>query len=277
MASRLVVLRQRLAKTIHSALGRFGEIVTPALAERFEPFLAEGEAPFDVSALHSVLLRMAEASFEDMVAADKAHLDELALAIEPRRERDRSVEAVRQKLIEVRRIVQGLFGPERAVEVVAIDGVTARQPELLWRQGEHTVSRLRAPDFQPPEATTAAVAFDPVQLADELEPMIDALRDAIDAVELERRAAAASQQLKRDAMTEHDQLIAASGRILSGFYLLARRPDLAERIRLSLPRGRTPNGDDPSGDASPDGGSNDEPPVTPDTEPADGGEPVAVP
>ena len=108
--------------------------------------------------------------------------------------------------------------------------------------------------------------------------MVAALRDAIDAVELERRAAAASQQLKRDAMAEHDQLIAASGRILSGFYLLARRPDLAERIRLSLPRGRSPNGDEPSGDGSPDDGPTDEPIVTPDTEPAaDGGEPVTVP
>ncbi len=75
-------------------------------------------------------------------------------------------------------------------------------------------------------------------------------------------------------MAEHDLLIAASGRILSGFYLLARRPDLAKRIRLSLPRPKpeSQNGDDSSGDDSPGNApSDDEPTVPTDAEPAAGG------
>ncbi len=274
MASRLVVLRQRLAKTIHSALERFAEVVTPVLTGRFAPFLTEGEAPIDFSGLQRLLHRMAEASFEAMVAADKAHLDELANDIAPRLERDRRVAVVRQKLIDVRRMVQGLFGPARAVEVVAVEGVTARQPEHLWRQSEHTLSRLRAPEFQAPEALTAAVVFDPVQLADELDPMVSALRRTVDAVELERRAAAASLQVKQEAMAEHDLLITACGRILSGFYLLARRPDLAERIRLSLPRkGSSSEEIESSGDQPND----DQPSTTTGSEPADSGEPATAP
>ncbi len=273
MASRLVVLRQRLAKTIHSALERFAEVVTPVLTERFDPFLEDGETPVDFSALQQLLHRMAEESFEAMVTADKAHLDELANDIAPRLRRDRWVETVRSKLIDVRRMVQGLFGPARAVEVVAVEGATARQPELLWRQSEHTLSRLRAPDFQAPEASTASIVFDPVKLADELDPMVSTLRQTIDAVELERRAAAASLQVKHEAMAEHDLLIAACGRILSGFYLLARRSDLADRIKLSLPRGRgeAENGDDSADDqpnAAPTSGAA---PAT------DGGEPATGP
>ena len=160
--------------------------------------------------------------------------------------RDQWVESVRQKLVDIRPIVQGLFGRKRAVEIVAIDGKTARQPEHLWRQGEHTVSRLRDPDLQVPEASTASVVFDPGGLADELEPMVTALRSAIDEVEVDRRDAATTQQAKQEAIDEHDLLMAACGRILSGFYLLAGRQDLARRIRISLPRRQRPNGDESS-------------------------------
>ncbi len=216
---------------------------------------------------------MVEASFERMVAADKAHFDELTNDIAPRMQRDKLVAAVRRKLIDVRRIVQGLFGPERAVEVVAIDGRTAYQPDFLWRQAEHTLSRLRSSDFRLPEASTASIALDPTTLADELEPLVTALKASIDAVDLDRRAAATSQQDKIDAIEDHDLLIAACGRIVSGFYLLARRPDLAKRIRLSLRPRRTPS-DDASAGSAPAG----EPSTgSPDAEPdADGGEPTSA-
>ncbi len=265
MASRLVVLRQRLANTIHAALERFSEVVAPVLGERTGPFLQDGEVLFDFSLLQRVLGRMVEASFERMVAADKAHLDELTNDIAPRIERDKLVAAVRQKLIDVRGIVQGLFGRKRAVEVVAVDGETATQPDLLWRQAEHTLSRLRSPDLRLPAASTAAFAFDPTTLADELDPMVAALEASITTVNLDRRAAATSQQEKKDAIEDHDLLITACGRIVSGFYLLAQRPDLADRIRLALrPKSRTQNGD--------------EPPASSDTEPAadSSGEPVSA-
>ncbi len=234
MASRLVVLRQRLANTIHAALESFSGVVSPVINERSAPFLEEGEVLFDFPLLQQVLGRMVEESFEKMVESDKTHFDELANDIAPRLERDEGVEKVRQKLIEIRRIVQGLFGLERAVEVVAVDGLTGRQPDLLWRQAEHTLSRLRSPDLQLPQASTASIAFDPQALADELEPMVTALEQSIDAVEVDRRSAATSLQAKQDAMAEQDQLITACARIVSGFYLLAGRPDLARRIRLSL-------------------------------------------
>lgn len=258
MASRLIVLRQRTTAAIQAALAVWGEVVTPALTERFRPFLAKGEAQFDFPQLQRVLRRMIETSFERMVAADKAHLDELTNDIAPRLARDKAVSVLRQKLIDIRRIVLGLFGLARSSEIVAVDGATAEQPELLWRQGEHTLSHLRAPDFEMPEASTEGVTFDRLQLADELEPPVRAVRRVIHVLEQEQRAAAATLQAKKEAMAEHDVLISACGRILSGFYLLAGRPDLARRIRTSLPRKGTPS---PEPDA--------EPAADPGGEPAD--------
>ena len=252
MASRLIVLRERVVNTLHGAFDAWSSVMTTAVNERIGPFLAEGEAPFDLTLLQRVLQRMVGASFERIVEADKAHVDQLTDDIAPRLERDQWVDKVRQKLIDIRRIAQGLVGPDRVVEIVAIDGSTAHEPELLWRQAEHTLSRLRSPDFRLPATSTQAVDFDPLQLADELEPLVTGLRASIATVQLEERSAALSLQSKLEEMDEHDQLISASKHILVGFYLLARRPDLASRVRISLPRQRRSRSRDDAPNGAPD-------------------------
>ncbi len=182
---------------------------------------------------------MVAASRDRLVDADKAHIDELAGDVATRRERDRRVKAVRDKLIEIRGILGGLFGAERTREIVAVDGATAEQPELLWRQAEHTVDRLRDPELRLPAATTRAVSLDPSRFADELEPDVKGLRRAIDAVGIDVQEAALTVEVKKVAMAEHDRLMSACGRILSGLCLLADRPDLARQVRVTPPRVRT--------------------------------------
>jgi hypothetical protein len=260
MASRLVVLRERVVNAVQAAFNAWGDTLTTAVGERIEPFLEDGEVTFDLPLMRQVLQRMVAASFDDLVEADKGRVDELAGDVRPRIERDRWIAQVRQKLIEIRRIAEGLFGRRLAVEVVAIDGATAREPELLWRQAEHTLSRLRSPDLRIPQASTAAVHFDAAGLAAELDPLVTGLRGAIDVIKLDERLTAESRQAKQDAMDEHDLLIGACKGILSGFCMLARRPDLARRLRISLPRPRPGSSvsdsspveaSDPSTDAEP--------------------------
>ena len=181
---------------------------------------------------------MIAASRQKLIEADKAHLDELTDDAGPRLVRDGVVASVRQKLIDIRQIAQGLFGLAHAIEIVAVDGSTALQPEFLWRQAEHTLSRLRSPDLRLPKASTASITFDPLTLADELEPLVTALRRAIDGIEIDRREAAVSVEAKHATMTDHDLLLGASGRIVTGLCLLAGRSDLAHRIRTALPRRR---------------------------------------
>ena len=117
MASRLIVLRERIASSIQAAFEIFGAEVTPVVAERAEPLLQEGEAPIDFQLFQQLLGRMVDASVQQMVAADKAHVDELANDVVPRSRRDAVVAAVRRKLIEIRGFAQSLFGLQRAIEV----------------------------------------------------------------------------------------------------------------------------------------------------------------
>lgn len=268
MESRLILLRQRIAAAIHAAVGTHGEELAPALTARVEPFLEEGETPFDFLLLLRVLARMIRASLATLVSADEAHLDELTNDVVARSLRDSLVVAVRQKLIDVRQIVQGLFGSERAVEIVPLDGPTASQPEHLWRQGRHTLHRLEAPGLTLPEPSTGGVTFDPAPLAGELRPLVTGLRSALDAVAKDRREAEASLKVKDEAKAEHDLLMGACGRILTGFFLLGNRTDLVRRVRISArssgrSAGDGTGGEPPSPEASP-------PEAPTPAEPADG-------
>ena len=157
MASRLVVFSQRLTAAIQAGLSVFRQEVTPLLDARVAPFLEEGETGFDFVLLQRVLGRMSAASRDRLIAADKANIDELSDDVAPRLVRDDTVDAVRQKLIDIRRVAEVLFGSAYAVQIVAVDGSTGLQPELLWRQAEHTLGRLRAPDLRLPKASTSAL------------------------------------------------------------------------------------------------------------------------
>ncbi len=236
MASKQVVQRQTVAGALCAAVTAWGEEVTPALDQRVTPFLEDGETGLDFSLLQEVLERMVAASLEEMIEADKAHVDERAGDGAYRTWRDAAVAALRRKLIEIRAIATGLYGPQRSREILAVQGRIASQPDLLWRQGEHTLARLKRPELELPAATTAAIRFDPRRLANELKPLVEDLRRAIKTIELERRSAEVTLAVKQEAMAEHDRLMSACGRILSGLHLLAGRPDLARRIRVTVPR-----------------------------------------
>ena len=236
MASRMIVLRQRVAAAFRSAIVTYGKEVTPELGERTGRFLEDGEAGVDFGLLLTLLERMVAASLGQLIAADKTHLDETAGDTNRRRGRNGAVEALRAKLIDIRGLAQALFGLKPAAELVAIDGRTAAEPELLWRQGEHTLTRLRDPGLRLPKASTRSIRFEPQALADELAPLVVDLRRAIDGVAVDRQEAALTRAAKKAAMADHDLLMGACGRIVSGLHLLAGRRDLARRIKISLPR-----------------------------------------
>ena len=82
MASRLIVLRQRVAAAFRSAIVTFGREVTSVLAARAGKLLRDGET------------------------ADKAHLDETAGDRAGRLARDGAAQALRKKLVDIRAIAR---------------------------------------------------------------------------------------------------------------------------------------------------------------------------
>lgn len=268
--------RQKASTVFRSVENSHVRDVLPAVADRLREVLDGGETLPDVSLLAALLGRVQVGGTRRLIVADKAHDEELADDNEPRQRRDEAGERVHKKLVEVRRIADGLFGPERTAQVLGTPGQTApvSEGERLWRQAEDTVQRLEAPGFRLPVMTTESLEFDPARLASELGTDNAAFRAALDAVALEQRRAETTLQAKEARLADAKRIDAACGRIYEGFFLLADRADLLDRFRRALRRGnrrRAAASDDAS--PVPDAGPSEDGDSSEDDEPSEGGEP----
>ena len=243
-----------------------------------EVLTAEETLP-DLPLLVALVARVQAGGTRRFIEADTAHDDELAGDVEPRLRRDEGGERVHDRLVEVRRIAAGLFGPERSAQILGTPNQTPSvgESERLWRQAEDAAARLEDPEFTVPATTTASLQFDPAQLASELRTDNVAFRAALDDVALEQRKAEASLEVKKARFNDAQRIDRACQRIYEGFFLLADRADLADRFRRAL---RARRGTSSTGDAAtpaPDA----EPPLdgepTQDGEPRQDLEPLAAP
>lgn len=264
MASVPSIDRQKASTVFRSVENSHVQDVLPVVEDRLREALVGEETLPNVPFLATLLGRVQVGGTRRLIAADNAHEEELANDKEPRQRRDEAGERVHRKLVEIRRIADGLFGPERSGEVLGTNGPTApvTEGERLWRQGEDTANRLEAPDFTAPVMTTSSLQFDAKQMATELRSDNDAFREALDAVALEQRKAEATLAAKNAAHAEAKRIDAAFARIYEGFFLLADRGDLLEKFLRALRR-RTRRGVSGNGDASPE----------PDAGPPQDGEP----
>ena len=238
MASVPSIDRQKASTVFRSVEQSHVQDVLPVVEDRLREVLTGEESLPDVRLLATLLGRVQVGGTRRLTVADNAHEQELANDNEPRQRRDVAGERVHRKLVEVRRIADGLFGPERSGEVLGTGGPAApvTEGERLWRQAEDTANRLEAPGFTALVTTTSSVQLDPAQLAAELRSDNAAFREALDAVALEQRKAEASLQVKEARLAESRRIDAACARIYEGFFLLADRADLLERFRRALRR-----------------------------------------
>ncbi len=121
-----------------------------------------------------------------------------------------------------------------------------------------------------PAMTTASLQFDPTALASELRTDNAEFRQALDAVALERRKAETTLEVRNARLADAKLIDAACRRIYEGFFLLADRADLLDRLRRALRRS-TRRTASVTGDASPE--SDGQPDGEPDTDPPQDDEP----
>ncbi len=282
MASVPSIDRQKASTVFRSVESTHVQDVLPGVEDRLGEVLIGEETLPDVPFLVTLLGRVRSGGTRRLRVADNAHEEELANDSEPRQRRDEAGERVRGKLVEIRRIADGLFGPERTDEVLGTRGPTASvsEGERLWRQGEDTATRLEAPDFAVPAMTTSSLQFDPAQLAAELRSDNEAFREGLDAVALEQRKAEATLEVKNARHEEAERIDRACRRIYEGLFLLADRQDLADRLLRALRRTRRVVSSGGSRGEAPASSHDEASPVPDDGPPRDGeppqdGEPVA--
>lgn len=145
--------------------------------------------------------------------------------------RDLTASVLRRKLVEIRRLLTAVFGPQRSATLLGIEGKTAKtwQSALLLSQADAFLRALRDPRRL---AVPRTVCFDPASTASTLEPPLAAFRDAYGHLGEVRRASAARLEARDQARAELDRAVHCVVPILSGWLGLIRRADLVEKLRL---------------------------------------------
>lgn len=235
MPTRGLIDRQRITQDILHATRTHAREVGERLNESLQFTAEEGEVFPDFIALQHQLARLLEARLATAEDADHAHLQELDDDREPRARRERAVQALYEKLIEVRELAKGFFGTDLANALVGIDGATAQDPLILHGQAVQALKRLRAPDPNLPPLRLASVPFDRDAVADELQPFVDDLGAILEELKREGRERESTKGSRDAAFRIVDITARAIGRIQIGFDELAGFPNFAEKIRLTLP------------------------------------------
>jgi hypothetical protein len=248
----MVTRRQGRSSAVEAAARKHAGEVARRLAPRFAGTGSDGEGEAVLGLLQERLERILRADREALEAADRAHIEELREDGEARRRRDAAVALVYSHVSRLRGMVETLFGAGAGARVFALRGETSRNPQVLRRQAERVVARLRDTAEPLPGPMLAGVAVDPEDWAAGIEPALGELKAALPQVDHDRRQAEATLCRKREALERHDRTYAAVTSILSGLYRLAELDHYDRRLRPTTPRSAR--------------GGNERPPLAPPAE-----------
>lgn len=257
--SKRVANRIAVNSTVLASLRVHGAEVAPELQTLL--FSGGRAGKLDLSLLLSRLADALEDAGRELAEADLAHAGELADDEGPRVARERATIATREKLLSLRELVSGAYGGE-AARGLQLSEALPELPTQLVQRARSVAAALRSKNFS---ATPkhASLKLNLASLADELDQVREPLDAALSDVAREEREAQTTMLRKNRATEDWERVYAGVTHMAYGAYLLAGRPDLAERIE---PTARKRAGVD----AGPEGPT---PPVTPPVNPAAPGVP----
>ncbi len=260
MPSTMSLRRQRAASSAIAFLETREDEIGSCAEEQLGPLVRPGEKLPDVRFCLKLVRRWMAKGLAGVVAADQANINERDGDLGPRLELVEATEDVQRQLVAGRRIAVVVYGAARAQEILALDGITGnvKQPLKVLRQGQDTVKRLREAAIAAPQEEVGGVDFDPVAFADRLEPAVERLARAYDAVVLERRKVQVTVDGKAHAHAVFDTLFRAGVRFAVALCLIGGKPELAARLsakELNAPR----RGDASDPDSSSTSPANDAP------------------
>ncbi len=242
--SKRVANRIAVNSTVSASLRVHGAEVAPELQTVLWP--GGRAAKLDMALLLSQLTAILDQAGSELAEADLAHAAELADDDEPRQARDEAVAAVREKLLSLRELVTGAYGATVAGSV-QLGEALPDPPALLVQRAKAVAQALREKKpTKPPKHKSIKLDLD--SLADELDALRKPLDAALSDVEREEREAQASLLRKDRATSEWERIYQGVTHMAYGAYILAGRPDLAERIE---PTARKRGGTEPSPDPAP--------------------------
>ena len=237
MAFKMVTESEKAAGRIASTALAFAESIAEEQAAKWRHRSGDEQPVLDVEAhqrCHAEeLLRLRE----ELLEAERAHLDRLQEIAEARARRNAAVPRLRAVLYAVRDVFQGIYGDKGPAALFL-----ERKPKVpvdvtpLRRVGRRVVAKLRDESLELPPPILRLRGLSRRELAEDVEQPLEALEAAMQ--ELEELLPLANETLERKqrAHAAVDRKSARLARYLEALYELEGHAELAARVRQSSHR-----------------------------------------
>ena len=233
MRSKMVVDRERAARSVSQAAETHAAQVATSLAPKLQAELGTGEKLPDLELVIKLIGRALSATVTPLVQADEAHDAELRDDAGPRRKRDETTLETYAILTRLRGAVGTVYGAA-GVALLGFSGATPTEPIAVKELGASVLLNLpKLNDLEPQDDT---VTFNATSYRKKLTKALEAMGEAIGAVTRETREAEATLAAKQRALVAHDEQFRLTAGALSGLFALGELPELAERVRPSTSR-----------------------------------------
>ncbi len=239
MRSKASFVRIQSVEEVRASLATYGGGIAESLQRRRPAAAGEGEALLTAINYQDVFgdleLDLGGAQSNLMAAEDK-HVRSLIRISKLRRQRDALELKAHERLVANRRVLLGVFGPNRGFEVAALDGKTPRESKAMIDQLDQTIQLIRDPEGELPVVVADGVQLDLEGMATGFEADLVDLRQVRGQLERANKAAAKTVIAKNKAIEAFNAVFPPVAGILEGFFRLAGERELAERVRTSTRR-----------------------------------------
>ena len=227
--------QQKQCEFTKSFFDTYREPLKKNLDEMFRPDVPEGQEMPDVLATVDFVLRCQDRSLQTMLAAEQAHLDEVANDAAVREARQEAASELRTAMFDMREFSRRVYG-RAETQKLGFEDRLAQDPVALARQGKRILGNLRDPELELPASRYEELPVTAEFMASMLEPGFKKLVELNGAITRERTGLRGSVVVKNQAVAEHKVSYRLTVHLLQGLYRLAGLPDLAERLELHLRR-----------------------------------------
>lgn len=245
------------AEFLGTSTRRQQSLVTPKLDQVYGtlPPRAEGEPPraLDFDAHQEANAELLDEATRTARATAHAYRQAKVKLTKLRKDRNEQGKGLRQHHRNLRKSFDGTYGPN-ALPLVGLDAPPVQAFTALREQNLDVVDRMRTPDLASrlgdPLAGQEALKLD--KLANGLEKAVQSFEkvtnDITDMIKIRDEALVA----KKEAQKYQLRVLANVARIQEGYYRLAGLDDLADRIRVTIPKRSTKPSEEPPDDTPAD-------------------------
>lgn len=236
MPSKMVIDRQKAARSLTEAIQTFQRPLQDAMDDMTTRLSSDGGARFDLGPLLNLLVLAVMDAIDSLSAADADNAREQAEDAQDRVARDEATAHLVGLLVELGDALTSLYGAS-ARRAVGLQGPTPRDPDAALEASKRVVSALPSLALAP---RVKGATFTPTAYLDDLREGAQRVEAALGALSTNLRETEQTQVKKDAAMRHYHKTYLKVATLFEAFCRVADLDDLADRVRRSTKRADTP-------------------------------------